>query len=128
MKEPASSKRMVILIVEDDLHSQLYFKKLLTDLYDTAVAFSAREAWDMLHSSSFDLVLMDISLQGDEDGLSLTRRLRQEEAFKKLPIIAVTAYAFPDDRHRAIEAGCTDYLPKPVSSYDLHRKIAELLL
>ncbi len=126
MKEPSSSKRMSILIVEDDPHSQLYFTKLLTGMYETAVAASAREAWDLLHDREFGLVLMDISLKGDEDGLSLTRRLRSEEAFARLPIVAVTAYAFPDDKRRALEAGCTDYLPKPVSSNDLHRKIAEL--
>ena len=126
MKETSSLKRLAILIVEDDPHSQLYFTKLLSGLYDTAVAASAREAWDLLHGRVFDLVLMDISLKGDEDGLSLTRRLRSEEPFSKLPIVAVTAYAFPDDKRRALEAGCTDYLPKPVSSNDLHRKIAEL--
>jgi len=128
MKDPSSSKRMAILIVEDDPHSQLYFTKLLAGLYDTAVADSAADAWNLLHERTFDLVLMDISLKGDEDGLSLTRRLRTEELFEKMPIVAVTAYAFPDDRKRAIEAGCTDYLPKPVSSSDLHRKIAELTL
>lgn len=128
MKEPLSTKRMAILIVEDDLHSQLYFRKLLSGLYDTDVASTAREAYDLLHGRVFDLVLMDISLKGDEDGLSLTRRLREEEAFRKIPIVAVTAYAFPDDRKRALEAGCTDYLSKPVSSNDLHRKIAELTL
>lgn len=128
MKEPSPSQRMSILIVEDDPHSQLYFTKLLSGMYDTYVAASAREAWDLLHSRSFGFVLMDISLKGDEDGLSLTRRLRSEEAFAKLPIVAVTAYAFPDDRRRALDAGCTDYLPKPVSSNDLHRKIAELAL
>jgi CheY-like chemotaxis protein len=126
MKEPLSSKRMAVLIVEDDPHSQLYFRKLLSGIYDTAVAASAREAWDLLHKESFSLVLMDISLKGDEDGLSLTRRLRAEETFKNMPIVAVTAYAFPDDRRRALEAGCTDYLSKPVSSNDLHLKIAEL--
>jgi len=125
MKEPTSHHKTV-LIVEDDPHSQLYFTKLLSGMYETAVAASAREAWDMLHSRTIDFVLMDISLKGDEDGLSLTRRLRTEEAYARLPILAVTAYAFPDDRRRAMEAGCTDYLPKPVSSSDLHRKIAEL--
>lgn len=119
---------MAILIVEDDPHSQLYFNKLLSGIYDTAVAATAREAWELLHSRTFNLVLMDISLKGDEDGLSLTRRLREEESFKKLPIVAVTAYAFPDDRKRAMAAGCTDYLPKPVSSNDLHRMIADLTL
>jgi CheY-like chemotaxis protein len=125
MKEPTSHHKTV-LIVEDDPYSQLYFTKLLSGMYETAVATSAREAWDLLHSRPFDFILMDISLKGDEDGLSLTRRLRTEEAFEKMPILAVTAYAFPDDRRRAIEAGCTDYLPKPVSSSDLHRKLAEL--
>lgn len=110
------------------MHSQLYFTKLLSGLYNTAVAESAAEAWDLLHERKFNLVLMDISLKGNEDGLSLTRRLRSETAFESVPIIAVTAYAFPDDRKRAIEAGCTDYLPKPVSSTDLHRKIAELTI
>ena len=117
---------MAVLIVEDDPHSQLYFRKLHSGMYDTSVAASAREAWDLLHKEAFNLVLMDISLKGDEDGLSLTRRLRTEETFKNLPIVAVTAYAFPDDRRRALEAGCTDYLSKPVSSNDLNLKIAEL--
>ncbi|NLE33763.1 MAG: response regulator [Bacteroidales bacterium] len=128
MKDQSSSRRKAVLIVEDDPHSQLYFTKLLAGLYDTAVAESAADAWDLLHERTFDMVLMDISLKGDEDGLSLTRRLRTEEEFKKIPIVAVTAYAFPDDRTRALDAGCTDYLPKPVSSSDLHRKIAELTL
>ncbi|MRR22989.1 response regulator [bacterium] len=128
MNDSSSSKRLAILIVEDDPHSQLYFTKLLSGIYDTAVADSAAAAWDLLHGRDFDLVLMDISLKGDEDGLSLTRRLRTEERYSSLPIVAVTAYAFPDDRKRAMEAGCTDYLPKPVSSNDLHRKIAELTL
>lgn len=127
MKDPLTSRRICILIVEDDPHSQLYFNKLLAGMYDTSSAASAREAWELLHREAFDLVLMDISLTGGEDGLSLTRRLRREKAFAGIPIIAVTAYAFPEDRQRALEAGCTDYLSKPVSSNDLHRKIAELI-
>jgi len=49
MKDPSSSKRLAILIVEDDPHSQLYFTKLLSGIYDTAVADSAADAWDLLH-------------------------------------------------------------------------------
>ncbi|MCI0522991.1 MAG: response regulator [Bacteroidales bacterium] len=127
MKESTPKKRTAVLIVEDDPHSQLYFNKLLSGTYDTAVVASAGEAWDLLHREIFDLVLMDISLTGGEDGLSLTRRIRREDAFTALPIVAVTAYAFPEDRQRALDAGCTDYLSKPVSSSDLHLKIAELI-
>lgn len=125
MNELFTSKKISVLIVEDDPHSQLYFLKLLSGMYDTAVASSAREAWEKLTGASFDIVLMDISLKGEEDGLSLTRRIRQQENLRALPVIAVTAYAFPEDRQRAIDAGCTDYLAKPVSSGDLQRKIAE---
>lgn len=127
MNDPNSAIRRGVLIVEDDPHSQLYFKKLLVDLFDVTAVVSAREAWDLIHNNSYDLVLMDISLSGGEDGLSLTRRLRSEVAYKQLPILAVTAYAFPEDRQKALNAGCSDYLSKPVSSNDLHRKIAELM-
>ncbi|MCU0458579.1 MAG: hypothetical protein MUE37_05750 [Bacteroidales bacterium] len=47
MKDPSSSKRITILIVEDDPHSQLYFTKLLSGMYDTAAAASAAEAWEL---------------------------------------------------------------------------------
>jgi len=128
MKDLNSIERKAILIVEDDPHSQLYFKKLLSGAYDVSAVVSAREAWDMVHNSSFDLIVMDISLSGGEDGLSLTRRLRNVDAYKSIPILAVTAYAFPEDRQKAISAGCTDYLSKPVSGTDLNRKIEELLI
>lgn len=127
MKDPNSAQRKAILIVEDDPHSQLYFRKLLSDMYEVSAVVSAREAWDLIHSNIYSLILMDISLSGGEDGLSLTRRLRSEEAYRAVPILAVTAYAFPEDRQKALSAGCTDYLSKPVSSEDLHRKIAELI-
>jgi len=126
MKDPNTAERKTILIVEDDPHSQMYFKKLLSERYNVEAVVSAREAWDLIHKSPFDLVLMDISLSGGEDGLSLTRRLRNETAYKTMPILAVTAYAFPEDRQKALNAGCSDYLSKPVSSDDLYRKIADL--
>jgi CheY-like chemotaxis protein len=105
----------------------LYFRKLLSGIYDISAVTNARDAWDLLHSRHIDLVVMDISLAGEEDGLSLTRRLRQEQEFRSLPILAVTAYAFPEDKPKALAAGCTDYLSKPVNSNDLQRKVAELL-
>ncbi len=127
MKDPNTSEHKTILVVEDDPHSQLYFRKLLSERFNVVAVISAREAWDVIHKSTVDLVLMDISLSGGEDGLSLTRRLRNEAAFKMLPILAVTAYAFPEDRQKALNAGCSDYLSKPVSSEDLYRKIADLI-
>jgi CheY-like chemotaxis protein len=59
-----------------------------------------------------DLVLMDLQLSGDMDGLEAVKMLRDRGI--QTPIIAVTAYAMVGDRERCIEAGCTDYMPKPL--------------
>lgn len=59
-----------------------------------------------------DLVLMDIQLAGSKSGLDVVKVLRAKGV--KTPIIAVTAYAMVGDKERCIEAGCTDYLPKPL--------------
>lgn len=60
-----------------------------------------------------DLVLMDVQLQGAMNGLEIVKALR--ERGYRTPIIALTAYAMVGDRERCLEAGCDDYLPKPLS-------------
>jgi two-component system, cell cycle response regulator DivK len=60
----------------------------------------------------------------EEDGLALVRQLRAQERWKQIPIIALTAYAAPEDRKRALDAGCDDYLAKPVDRRELLAKIA----
>jgi len=60
-----------------------------------------------------DLIIMDIQLPGI-DGLEATRRIRQSEADGKVPIIALTAFAMSADRDRALAAGCTGYISKPI--------------
>lgn len=59
-----------------------------------------------------DLVLMDIQIAGDMNGLDVVKKLREDGS--KIPIIAVTAYAMVGDRERCIEAGCDDYIAKPI--------------
>ena len=102
-----------ILVVEDDIQSQQYMKILLSKQYFVEVASSAADAWATLQRAPVDLVLMDISLHGEIDGLQLTRMIRDDASFKALPVIALTAHAFPADRQKSIDAGCSDYLSKP---------------
>ncbi len=69
---------------------------------------------------------MDIQLP-KIDGLEVTRRLRKTKAFRRIPVIAMTAYAMKGDKEKAIEAGCDAYLSKPINTRELPRVIAEML-
>ena len=120
-------RRRTVLVVEDDIQSQQYMKILLTKNYGVEVSSSAKDAWEKLKSVAIDLVLMDISLHGDIDGLQLTRIIRDSDAHAELPIIALTAHAFPADRQKSIDAGCTDYISKPFQRDQLLRLIEKYI-
>ncbi len=60
-----------------------------------------------------DLVIMDIQLP-DMDGLEVTKRIRASEADSEIPIVALTSYAMPGDREKALAAGCNGYITKPI--------------
>ncbi|MBN1446979.1 MAG: response regulator [Bacteroidetes bacterium] len=116
-----------VLFVEDDEETQEYMASLLSREYKLRIASTAGSAWEILESTPIDLVLMDLSLQGDEDGISLTRRIRRDERFDRLPIIAVTAHAFPKDRIQSLEAGCNAYFSKPFQIEELKRSMESFL-
>ena len=73
-----------------------------------------------------DLILMDMSLPVI-DGWEATRRIKANDATRKIPVIALTAHAMAGDREKAMEAGCDDYDTKPVEITRLLGKIAALL-
>lgn len=109
---------MRVVYVEDNLANLALVRRVARMGQHEVVAFNkGREALDALLADPPDLVLIDIQLSGDMDGLDLTRALRQ--AGMTVPIIAVTAYAMVGDRERCLDAGCTDYLPKPLPISEL---------
>ena len=122
-----NKKEHRVLVVEDDTQSQQYMALLLSKLYQVRVAPSASQAWAVLESDPIDLVLMDISLHGDIDGLQFTRLIRQDARYSMLPVIALTAHAFPADRQRCLDAGCNEYLAKPFQRDHLLEMIARFL-
>lgn len=107
------ANRKNILVVEDDEQSTRFIQVLLQDSYIIHNATWAEPAWDILLREHIDLVLMDISLPGDENGLELTRRIRSDDRLRSLPVIVVTAHAFPRDRENSLAAGCNEYISKP---------------
>jgi signal transduction histidine kinase/ActR/RegA family two-component response regulator len=123
-----ASPRPVILVVDDDAETQQYMRAVLQQRYDVLSAASGKEMREVLEARpDVALVLMDLALDTDEDGLTLTRYLRGQERWRQLPIIAVTAFAAPEDRERALEAGCDDYLSKPISRQNLFAEIDALV-
>jgi CheY-like chemotaxis protein len=86
---------------------------ILKKYYEFERAKNGQEAVEKADSGNFDLILMDIKMP-IMDGMEATRLIR--EKYPDLPIVALTANAFDSDRTMAMEAGCNDFLSKPVSS------------
>lgn len=103
-----------VLIVEDNERNMRLMRLMLRPLNCRLhEATSGMEALALLRQVTPALILMDIQLP-DIDGLEITRRIRQELHLTRTPIIALTAYAMPGDREMFLEAGCTDYVAKPI--------------
>jgi two-component system, sensor histidine kinase and response regulator len=122
--DPAVSARPqrsgVILLAEDNPANQLVSAKMAERLgYAVDVVADGAEALDAVQRRRYDAVLMDCQMPV-VDGYEATRRLRRlPEPLRRIPVIALTASAMPEDRRRCLEAGMDDHLPKPVHAEEL---------
>ena len=116
-----------ILIVDDNtVNLKLASDVLGTEGYTIVTAADAELAQEFLKHTKPDLILMDIALPG-MDGLTLTRRLKDDKRLKHIPVIALTAFAMKGDEQKAAEAGCDGYITKPIDTRKLPQLVAELL-
>ncbi len=120
-------EKIPVLLLEDDLPTQHFMKIVLGERYDVIAAVSAEEARVLLNQHRVSIILMDISLRGEENGLEFTRWLRGQDAWKAIPVIAVTAHAFDSDRKNALAAGCDAYFAKPIKRAKLLETMDVLL-
>lgn len=119
-----------ILAVDDEKDTREMVKEVLEQFGAKVLsAGSAREAFAALHDWNPDVIVCDIGMPG-EDGYSLIRRIRQSESVRDraTPAIALTGYARPEDRQRALTAGYQTFVPKPVEANQLVSTIAELIV
>ncbi len=103
-----------LLILEDDPANSDLFRYAFRDKYTYCISPSAEGATSCLENHSVDVILMDLSLEGDMDGLEFTEKIRAMDQFSKTPIIAITAHVMRYSEIQAIRAGCNVFIPKPV--------------
>ena len=116
-----------ILLVEDnEMNRDMLSRRLIRNGYEVSIAVDGQQGADMALSERPDLILMDMSLPVI-DGWEATRRIKANDATRRIPVIALTAHAMAGDREKAMEAGCDDYDTTPVEISRLLGKIAALL-
>ena len=117
-----------VLVVEDnETNMKLLLFILKSRGYEVLSATNADEALAALKTALPRLILMDLQLPGI-DGLALTRKLKADPRTEPIPVIAVTAFAMKGDKEKALDAGCADYLTKPIHRLDLIRMLDEYMV
>ena len=99
----------LVLVVEDDMNSQMLMNYYLRDNYEIDFVVSVTKAKEKLKSYHANIILLDLSLEAGEDGLDLAIYIRNESKWPNICSIATTAQAFTADRDKGIAAGCDDY-------------------
>ena len=116
-----------ILVVEDEASIRaLLERRLLIEKYQVITASNGAEAVALAGAEQPALILMDMGLP-ILDGWQATQRLKAKPETQAIPVIALTAYAMPEDRVRCMAAGCDEYETKPIDFPRLLQKIRTLL-
>ena len=108
-----------ILIVEDNMDTYELVRFILEkNGFETFLAMNGRDGVNAATKQRPDLVIMDLSMP-EMDGWTAMRLIKSDPAISSIPMIALTAHALPSDRKRAFDAGCDEYITKPMDLIDL---------
>ena len=118
--------KKTILVVDDTEWNRDLIVQLLEDDYTVLQAVDGAEGVKKAELDRPDLILMDLGMPV-MDGWEATRRIKANSELKNIPVIAVTSHAMVGDEIEARNAGCDDYLPKPIDENELLKKIQKLL-
>jgi two-component system, cell cycle response regulator DivK len=103
-----------ILCIEDNNTNMILISRIVdAEGHELIRAEDGRRALQILSDSTPDIILLDINIPGIS-GLELARQIREDRRLAEIPILAVTANVLVGDREKCLEAGCDDYLPKPL--------------
>ncbi len=114
-----------ILYVDDDPQSRLLVKHLIGKNYFLTLCATGEEAVRQLNHNIFDLILLDIRLEGELSGVDLLKKIRKSPEHNNTPVVAVTAFAFEEDRLYLLSSGFNDYIAKPINLEQFKHKVRE---
>jgi len=117
------SGKHILLVEDNEVNRRLAGFLLRSQGYEVREATTALAAFEMLDKERPDLIVMDIQLPGI-DGLEATRKLKEQPATADIPVIAVTSYAMKGDREKALAAGCSGYVTKPIDKNTFIQEVA----
>lgn len=114
-----------VLLAEDNLIIQEIVINMLSELgFKTDIASNGAEAYKALQVNAYDIVLMDINMPV-EDGISVTKRIRQQREKQEIPIVALTAHSLMENKDACLAAGMNDFITKPFTIQALQALIVE---
>ncbi len=116
-----------ILLVDDDDITASVIKLYFKNIYIIDWAIDGEAALEKVNTKRYDLILMDVNLKSNLNGMDVTKLIRSIPDYKDTPIIACTAYAMKSDKKKFLDAGCTDYLSKPFTRDQLKKTIDSVL-
>ncbi len=122
-KEGAGKKILVVDDMEDS--RRLVGKVLRLRGYEVVGAGTGEDAISMAQTELPDLILMDVRMPGAVDGIEATRRIRALPQVARIPILAMTASVRPEDVQRALDAGCSSFIRKPIDIDELPSIVAQ---
>jgi CheY-like chemotaxis protein len=113
-----------VLLAEDYKHSQIIVTRLLkkNGFENVVVVENGEDAVKMATQEKFNIILMDMQMP-IMNGFEATEKIREMPEYKDTPIVALTAFAMKGDREKCLEAGATDYIPKPIDSKEFIEKV-----
>ena len=116
-----------VLVVEDNETNMMIFRDILTAAgYTVLEATRANDVFRLTVEERPDLILMDIQLPG-MDGFEIVERLKKDPALRSIPIVALTAHAMATHRQKAMEAGCSGYITKPIRAKEFREQVHSFL-
>ncbi|MGH2538339.1 MAG: response regulator [Candidatus Promineifilaceae bacterium] len=116
-----------VLAIEDNLTNMILISRVVeSEGYELLKADDGSDALELLNRERPDLILLDINIPGIH-GLEVVRRIKADGRLSQVPVIATTANVLLGDREKCLEAGCDDYLPKPLDIRELRQVMRAFL-